>query len=126
MDNGKVKIKVCVTYGNESFECELPQSMYLSEQDLRRYIAGICDVESIMKVLAEDDWCVRHQLVYNPYASAEMIDVLAEEMLDNNMSGWNPQEVKTLLEHKLLSTEKFNKLAKICMKKYWEIQGLRG
>lgn len=126
MNNGRAKIRVNVIYGDENFECELPISMYLSEQNLRRYIEGICDVESIMKVLAEEDWCVRHQLVYNPHASAEMIDSLAEEMLSNNLSGWNPQEVKALLEHRLLSREKFNRLTKICMKKYWEIQGLRG
>lgn len=125
MKDNKVTINVKVICGNESFECELPESMYYCQQDLRRFIVGICDVQKIMEILANEDEYVSHQLVFNPNVSAEMIDNLAKELLENGMRGWNPQDIRALLEHKLLSQERLNCFAKLCVSRYRNIHGVK-
>ncbi|MBR3250001.1 MAG: hypothetical protein IKF83_04860 [Clostridia bacterium] len=110
----EVTLKVQASYGEEKYEIEL-ESDNPSKQiysDLKRQLIQIADI-NIAKALVEDDYD-KVLLMKNTNASSEIIETLADELLNGiERSRWIPADVNFLLQHQLITGKKLDEFAKL-------------
>ena len=125
MSEKDAQIKVIVTIGNESFECDLSQELrgYLHFENpvsfLKTYILRTCDNAKVLNALAKGQW-YREQLVYNKNIGSQLADNLADELDYKLADGSYLEDYYKLLSNPSLSGKKLNELAHKHLSRYYK------